>query len=86
MDIVSPKAVYSSRSQKRDANVKKIEHLPAQKDRFSIGERNSHAKLTELDVLNIRSSKLRQCQLALAYNINRHHIANIINRKNWKHI
>ena len=51
-----------------------------------IGEKNPTAKLTEAQVLEIRASEMRQCELARKFNLTRGGIWRIITRKNWNHI
>jgi len=50
------------------------------------GERHHKAKLTEEQILKIRSSTLKQTELACIYNVNQQTISAIINKKKWKHI
>jgi hypothetical protein len=50
------------------------------------GEVHGKAKLTEEDILTIRSSNLSRKELAILYNISLSSIYNIIDRRVWKHI
>lgn len=54
--------------------------------RSDFGENSSNSILTELQVLEIRSSNLTRKELAAKYGIHRDYISLIINRKRWKHI
>lgn len=59
------------------------------KGRSTIGERNSHAKLTRDDVIAIRAAHSggeSQLSIALRYGIDRNHVSNIVLRNRWKHI
>ncbi len=54
------------------------------------GERNSKAKLTEVDVRTIRdlykSGGYTQVRLGEIYGLSHRGIGHIVNRKNWKHV
>ena len=52
------------------------------------GEKHSMAKLTDVDVINIRRSypEIKQIQLANEYGITQGQISAIIRRASWKHI
>lgn len=50
------------------------------------GEKNGRSKLTEEQVLEIRSSNLKRKELAKIYNVSPRLISLIINNKIWKHI
>jgi len=60
------------------------------KDRCPIGEKHGHAKLTEVDVRNIRAihacNKKSQRALVSIYGVSPSVISNVINRKAWKHV
>ena len=57
-------------------------------DRVARGERSSHAKLTEADVLAIRSLEGRMTQQALAemFGVSIGTINPILRRKTWTHL
>lgn len=50
------------------------------------GERHGAAKLTEADVLAIRTSQTGARSLARRYGVHRTNIWNIRNRKTWRHV
>ena len=50
------------------------------------GEKNSRAKLTEAQILEIRASDESQRVLAKKYGVSQHNISNIVCRKYWKHL
>jgi hypothetical protein len=52
------------------------------------GEKHPHAKLTESDVLKIRSlyPQYKQKVIASMFGVCRRQVGDIINRKNWSHI
>lgn len=52
------------------------------------GTCNSMVKLTEADILEIRSlaDTITGIELARRYNVSQPHMCNIINRKKWGHI
>jgi hypothetical protein len=50
------------------------------------GEKNGQAKLTELQVLEIRNSILSKKELAALYNVSYNTIWDIIKIRKWKHI
>lgn len=50
------------------------------------GEDQHLAKLTEMNVLAIRQSKLTQTQLAQLYKVSQGNISAILSRTTWKHI
>lgn len=56
----------------------------------NVGENHSQSKLTENDVLEIRSlclnGNLNQTEIAKMFNTNRRHVSSIKNRRIWKHI
>jgi hypothetical protein len=52
-------------------------------ERLAWGERNNHAKLTEVDVREIRASAEGSVALGLRYGVNRHTIAHVRSRKTW---
>jgi hypothetical protein len=60
------------------------------KGRHPKGEIHGHAKLTEIEVLEIRdkyaTNNYTQQQLGDEYNVSHVHISDIINKKKWKHI
>lgn len=59
------------------------------KNRQSKGSRFSHAKLTESDIVVIRSlisDGLLQKDVAVLYSVSRSRISYINTRKNWKHV
>ena len=51
------------------------------------GERHPHARLTEQDIIQIRtdyaSGRFRQCEMAIQYQISPSHIHNIVRNKRW---
>lgn len=55
------------------------------KGRHARGETNQN-KLTEEQVLEIRTKKGKYVDIALDYNITPEQVSNIIRRKSWKHI
>ncbi len=60
-----------------------------QRNRLAKGEQHGQAKLTEKDVLEIRSEYqkgVRQKQLAKQYQINQSQVSAIVRRKRWSHI
>lgn len=52
----------------------------------SLGENANNSKLTEIQVLEIRKSKLSQSKLALKYNISKSSIQFIKAKKTWRHV
>ena len=56
------------------------------KKRHNYGEKNNTAKLSEQDVINIRSMKGKYKEIAQIYNVDPSQISRIINRKTWRHI
>ena len=54
------------------------------------GEKNSHAKLTEADIREIRedyaSGKVSQSKLAEEYEVTQATISSIVLRKSWRHV
>lgn len=55
--------------------------------RSTFGEKNPNAKLSEQDILEIRSSKdVSNKQLAKLFNVSSTQIQYIRSRRNWKHI
>lgn len=50
------------------------------------GSKHGQSKLTENDVLEIRSSTLSQKELSIIYNTSYKNINRIINRRRWTHI
>ena len=52
----------------------------------SMGSRNSQAKLTDLDVIDIRNSNRAVKELAKKYEVSEHTIRNILARRTWKHL
>ena len=56
------------------------------KGRQAKGINNSQSKITEADVIAIRSSHLTQKELAIKYGISRGNISQIKSRKLWKHL
>jgi len=50
------------------------------------GEKHPNSKLTEIQVLEIRASKLSHVELSLLYNTNRTNIIKIVNRQRWRFI
>ena len=50
------------------------------------GETHKHSKLTEKEVLEIRSSILSHKELSVIYNTSRPNITRIINKQRWKHM
>ncbi len=54
----------------------------------SIGEKQHNSKLTEVEVLKIRSlaNSMRGSDIAKLFNVKKCCISQIINRKSWKHI
>jgi hypothetical protein len=56
------------------------------KKRQASGIKNSHAKLTNKEVLNIRNSKGFNHEIAEKFNVTASLISMILNRKIWKHI
>ena len=52
----------------------------------SFGEANARAKITAEDVLAIRASTARNCELARAYGVSWSQIYSIRTRKRWQHI
>lgn len=51
-----------------------------------VGEKHNVAKLTEKDILYIRASEKRNCDLALQFKVSRSNITRIKKRKGWTHI
>lgn len=52
-----------------------------------VGSQRKDAKLTEKDVIAIRSNRqLTQKELAIKYNITPRHIRTILSRRSWKHV
>lgn len=72
----------------QDDNVKDC--VNKERDNCGIGERNSHDKLTESDVLEIiekyKTGNYSQKELAEEFGINDRQISNIVTGKNWKHL
>lgn len=58
----------------------------ARKGRSRRGEKHRCAKLTEGDVANIRSSTMRQKELAEMYRVSQSTVSSIISRRIWRHI
>jgi len=59
------------------------------KGRSAYGENHGRAKLTEADIINIRSLEKmgkRQSDLARKWGISTSHISYIVNRKIWRHV
>lgn len=56
------------------------------KRRHTLGSRNARAKLSERDVLAIRSSTISRQALAEQYGVTRGTINGILARRSWKHI
>jgi hypothetical protein len=59
------------------------------KDRQARGRRITRAKLTTMDVLEIRDRSAggdSQYVLAAAYGVTRKQIRNIVNRRQWRHV
>ena len=56
------------------------------RDRLAKGESNGSAKLTEKDVLTIRSSSLSLRELARQFNVASKTIFNVRANKNWRHL
>lgn len=52
----------------------------------SRGEKNNSAKITENDVIQIRTSGLTTRELSAIYGISQHSINNILSRRTWDHI
>lgn len=50
------------------------------------GEKHAHARLTEVEVLEIRASTLTQKELAVQYNMSVRMIGKIKRREKWTHI
>ncbi len=50
------------------------------------GEANNQAKLTDLDIVNIRSDSRTHTQLAHEYKVSRQNIGLIKRHKTWKHV
>ena len=67
-------------------------HLPGYKklikNNRALGEKMGRSKLTEIQVLEIRSKypEKTKAQLAREYNVGHSMICCIVNRKNWTHI
>ncbi len=55
------------------------------KKRQKVGSALPQTKLKESQINEIRSSTLKQSQLALIFRTSQSNISNIINRKRWKH-
>jgi hypothetical protein len=75
----------------RIENLEWVSHAENNQHAFYIGlnrkgEEHSSSKLTEKEVLEIRSSGLSSCKLAKIYNVSSKCILNIKNNKSWKHI
>ena len=72
----------------------KISILPTEKDvpvqnRQPIGVRNKSAKLTDADVLEIRSGRFggwSQARIARHFGVSESRVCDILRRKAWKHI
>jgi hypothetical protein len=56
------------------------------KNRVPYGERHCHARLTEIDVLNIRADKRRQRVIARAFGISRTHVQRIKSGLKWRRL
>jgi len=59
------------------------------KGRTTLGERNRHAKLTNENILEIRSmadAGMLQTEIARLFNISASTISMIVNKKHWSHI
>lgn len=56
------------------------------KSRQAAGSRNSHAKLRELDVIEIRSLIGKYGMIAKRYNVSQTTISEIKARKIWRHV
>lgn len=56
------------------------------KDRHMYGEKHYNAKLTSVDVIEIRQSGLTPVELSTKYNVSRGTIHFILNNINWKHV
>lgn len=50
------------------------------------GAANGRSVLTEADVAEIRSSTMRQSEMAKKYGVSRAVISSVVNRKSWKHV
>jgi hypothetical protein len=51
-----------------------------------LGMENNKAKFNNEQIIEIRKSNLKTIELAKKYNVERHAISNIKNRKTWRHI
>ncbi len=60
------------------------------RDRHARGERNGHAKLSDKEILEIRTlyaeGKLFQKEIAAKFGIDQGHVSHIVNGQAWKHI
>ncbi|MDE2024909.1 MAG: HNH endonuclease [Patescibacteria group bacterium] len=56
------------------------------KNRGLFGSKHQNSKLTEEDILFIRSSKARKSELARKFNVHFMTITNILRRNTWKHV
>lgn len=54
--------------------------------RTPMGERNPRAVLSEQDILTIRTSPLKQRELAAMFGVGQDQISRIINHKQWRHV
>jgi len=70
----------------RWATAKENQHDRRRHGTASIGESNYRAKLTANDVLAIRASTARNCDLARMYGVSWSQIYSIRIRKTWKHL
>lgn len=57
-----------------------------QRKQMSLGEKNARAKLTEKDIIDIRSSTKTTKELATIYNVSKEHINGIKRKRYWPHI
>jgi hypothetical protein len=67
-------------------NLENIKHAHENNLIDRSGVKNSHAKLSESQVLEIRNSQLSYSELATQYNVNRHCIYKIKKGITWSHI
>ncbi len=61
-------------------------HDMINKGRKPIGTNHKSSKLTNSEIYAIRSSKMKQRELAEIYGVDQTQISNIKNKKQWKHL
>ena len=72
-----------------DASVKRRSAVYVAPEKYK-GERNGQSKLTELDVIQIRSKyatgKTKQRDLASQFRVSQYVLWSVVNRRSWKHV